>query len=50
MQAVLGRDADGALIRRAGVMGIVLAAGEVGPGDVIEVTLPDLRHVPLSPV
>jgi MOSC domain-containing protein YiiM len=50
MQAVLGRHADGALIRRAGVMGIVLVGGEVGPGDAIEVILPDLAHPPLGPV
>jgi len=50
MQAVLDRDVDGALVRRAGVMGIVLAGGEVSPGDPIEVTLPNLPHEPLRPV
>ena len=50
MQAVLDRDVDGALVRRAGIMGIVLAGGEVSPGDPIEVTLPNLPHEPLRPV
>jgi MOSC domain-containing protein YiiM len=40
MAATLDRDADGNLIRKAGVMGIVLAPGEVKPGDRIEVELP----------
>jgi MOSC domain-containing protein YiiM len=50
MQAVLTRDAHGALVRRAGVMGIVLDGGDVRPGDEITVTLPPLPHLPLSPV
>lgn len=33
MAAVLDRAADGMLIRKAGVMGIVIAGGEVRPGD-----------------
>jgi len=44
MQAVLGRDADGRLIRKAGVMGIVLASGEVFPGDGIELRFPAQPH------
>ncbi len=50
MAAVLGRDADGALIRKAGVMGIVLAGGEVQPNDLIRVELPPKPHQPLRPV
>ena len=38
--AVLGRDDQGNLIRKAGVMGIVLASGEVQAGDVIDIELP----------
>lgn len=38
--AVLGRDADGALVRKTGVMGIVIAGGEIREGDAIEVTFP----------
>ena len=48
--ATLDRDADGNLIRKAGVMGIVLAGGEVRPGDAIRVTLPEPPHRPLTPV
>ncbi len=50
MAAVLGRDEQGNLIRKAGVMGIVLAGGEVRPGDPIRVELPPHPHRPLDPV
>jgi MOSC domain-containing protein YiiM len=50
MEANLDRDADGNLIRKAGIMGIVLADGEVRPGDAIEVELPPEPHSPLKPV
>ncbi len=48
MQAVLGRDAEGNLIRKAGVMSVVLAGGEVRPGDAIRVVLPALPHEKLE--
>ncbi len=50
MAAVLDRDSDGALIRRAGVMGIVLAGGDVRPDDPVRVELPPRPHRPLAPV
>jgi MOSC domain-containing protein YiiM len=50
MNAVLGRDERGGLIRKAGVMGIVLATGEVAVGDRIQVDLPALPHRALVPV
>lgn len=50
MKATLDRDADGNLIRKAGIMGIVLAGGEVGEGDPIRVELPSSPHKPLEPV
>ena len=40
MQAVLDRDADGNLIRKAGIMGVVLAGGEIRTGDTIRIELP----------
>lgn len=40
LAAVLDRAADGSLVRKAGVMAVVLAGGEVRPGDAITVTLP----------
>ena len=41
MAAALERDENGELIRKAGIMGVVIAGGLVLPGDLIEVTLPD---------
>jgi MOSC domain-containing protein YiiM len=50
MAAVLDRDAQGQLMRKAGVMGVVLAGGEVRPADPIRVELPPEPHQPLEPV
>ncbi|WP_458760393.1 MOSC domain-containing protein [Afipia sp. TerB] len=50
MAATLDRDADGNLIRKAGVMGIVLAGGDVRPGDAIKIELPEGPHRRLLPV
>jgi MOSC domain-containing protein YiiM len=50
LKAVLGRDADGNPIRKAGIMGIVLEGGAVRPGDSIRVTLPALPHKALERV
>ena len=50
MQAVLDRDEQGNLIRKAGIMGILLAGGEVRPGDQIQIELPPLPHLPLERV
>ncbi|MDX2214200.1 MAG: MOSC domain-containing protein [Oculatellaceae cyanobacterium bins.114] len=50
MAAVLGRDEQGRLIRKAGIMGIVSLSGEVFPGDAIRVELPPEPHQPLDRV
>jgi hypothetical protein len=50
MAATLGRDTEGKVIRKAGVMAIVLADGGVRPGDEITVELPPEPHRPLEPV
>jgi len=50
MAATLGRDAEGNLIRKAGIMSVVLTGGEVRPGDVIHVMLPAQPHKRLQPV
>jgi len=50
MAATLDRDSGGALIRKAGVMAVVLADGDVRPGDLIRIELPPLPHRPLAPV
>jgi MOSC domain-containing protein YiiM len=48
--AVLARAADGTLVRKAGVMAIVVAGGEVRAGDAIDVVPPEGAHRPLQPV
>ena len=50
MAATLDRDAAGQLIRKAGVMGVVLSGGHVSPGDPIGVELPLPPYRPLAPV
>ncbi|HET8629482.1 MAG TPA: MOSC domain-containing protein [Thermomicrobiales bacterium] len=50
MAATLDRDERGRLVRKAGVMGVVLAGGEVRAGDPIGVELPPEPHRPLEPV
>ena len=50
MAATLARDERGHLIRKAGVMAIVCAGGEVRPGDAIRVELPPTPHRGLEPV
>ena len=50
MAAVLDHDEQGNLIRKAGVMGVVLSGGLVQPGDPITVELPPSPHRPLEPV
>ena len=50
MAAVLARDEQGALIRKAGIMAIVLVGGEVRPRDPILVELPPEPHRPLGVV
>ena len=50
MAATLGRDADGNLVRKAGVMAVVVRGGELRPGDAIRLELPDGELQPLQPV
>ena len=50
MAATLDKDADGNLIRKAGIMSIVLADGEVRPGDAVGIELPGTPYRPLLPV
>jgi hypothetical protein len=44
LRAVLDRDAEGNLLRKAGVMAVVLTGGDVRPGDQISVDLPRHPH------
>lgn len=50
LKAVLDRDENGGLIRKAGIMGIVIAGGKVKIGDEIRVELPPLPHRKLERV
>lgn len=50
MSAVLDRDSNGRLIRKAGVMGIVRVGGIVQPQDQITITFPPPPHQPLERV
>lgn len=50
MAAVLARDEQGALIRKAGIMAIVVAGGEVKPGDPITIEAPPEPHRSLEVV
>jgi MOSC domain-containing protein YiiM len=50
LAAVLDRDELGNLIRKAGVMGIVVATGDVEVGAPIRVELPPEPHTRLAPV
>lgn len=50
MAATLDRDAQGNLIRKAGVMSVVISDGDIRPGDAIRVELPAEPHHPLRPV
>lgn len=47
---VLGRDDAGRVIRRAGVMGVVVRGGRVAVGAVIDAQAPPGPHVGLEPV
>ena len=50
MAATLDKDANGNLVRKAGIMSIVISEGDVRPGDAIHVEMPAEPHRPLQPV
>ena len=50
LERVLGRTAQGALIRKTGVMSVVLSGGVVRPGDAVSIVLPRGSHRALEPV
>ncbi len=49
-KAMIGRADDGGIIRKSGVMAIVVTGGSIRPGDAIAVTLPPLPHLPMERV
>lgn len=50
MKAVLDRDENNEIIRKAGIMGVVLCGGEIHVGDKIEIEFPPLPHSRLEKV
>ncbi len=50
LKAVLSKDDAGRVIRKTGVMGIILSDGQVTAGDPVRVEPPDGPHRPLEPV
>ena len=50
MQAVLEKGLGKTLVRKAGVMAVVIAGGEVGVGDSIAIVHTPDPHAPLAPV
>ena len=50
MKTLIGTDAAGTLVRKAGVMGIVVEGGTVVPGDTVRVELPAGAPRPLGVV
>lgn len=50
MNATLGRDAEGRVVRKAGIMSMVIRSGRVGAGDAIVVELPPEPHRRLDKV
>jgi MOSC domain-containing protein YiiM len=48
LKEVIGRDPDGNVVRKGGVMAVVLYGGPVRPGDVVRVQLPPEPHEPLE--
>jgi len=50
MEATLDRAADGSLIRKCGVMAVVVSGGEVRTGDPVSLESVPLTHEPLQPV
>jgi MOSC domain-containing protein YiiM len=50
LRHVVGRNHDGTVVRRAGIMSVVVQGGTVCAGDRIDVALPPLPHTPLDRV
>lgn len=50
MAAMLDRDPDGKLLRKSGIMAIVVSGGEICAGSSIVVELPPMPHEALQPV
>lgn len=50
LKAVLIKDEDGRLVRKAGIMGVVVHGGAISPADPVTVELPAPPHAALEPI
>lgn len=50
LKQVVGRDTEGNIVRRTGIMSVVREGGVIRPGDAIDVELPAAPHRPLEKV
>ncbi|WUW19608.1 MOSC domain-containing protein [Streptomyces sp. NBC_01463] len=50
LKQVVGRNAEGTIVRKAGIMSVVAVGGVVHPGDRVKVELPAEPHRPLERV
>ncbi|GAB3796852.1 MOSC domain-containing protein [Humibacter antri] len=50
MKELVFRRSDGTVVRKAGVMSVVLSGGVVRPGDAVRVELPSRDHIAMEPV
>jgi MOSC domain-containing protein YiiM len=50
LKEVVGRDEAGEIVRKGGIMGVVLEGGDIRPGDPVEISLPAAPHRPLQAV
>ncbi|MFF1836385.1 MOSC domain-containing protein [Streptomyces sp. NPDC058231] len=50
LKQVVGRDAAGGIVRKAGIMGVVVTGGTIRPGDTVKADLPAEPHRPLERV
>ncbi|MBL7256108.1 MOSC domain-containing protein [Paractinoplanes lichenicola] len=50
LKELIGQDADGNVVRKGGIMTVVLRGGPVRPGDLITAELPPAPHAPLERV
>jgi len=50
LKAVLIKDEDGRLVRKVGIMGVVVHGGPVSPADPVTVELPAPPHAALEPI
>jgi len=50
MKALIEKSADGAVLRKSGIMGVVVTGGVVAPGDELRMVLPSGEHIAMGVV